>query len=106
LLYETVTETNIRSGFSKCGLYPLNDESPDYTKLQASAARRESGSSIYEGIIQGGRVETSTQTNKKKVLDKKVQVVTNNAPDIIKVAFPDLANKTKDDLVLDQAKYA
>ena len=32
--------------------------------------------------------------------------MTNNAADIIKVAFPDLANKTKDDLVLDQAKYA
>ena len=52
LYYNTVSVTHIRSGFRKCGLYPWNPDAPDYTKLQAAAAQRESPATIFEGIEQ------------------------------------------------------
>ena len=53
LYYEKLTVSHIVSGFSKCGLYPFNADSPDYTKLQAAAAQKEIASTMFEGIKQG-----------------------------------------------------
>ena len=50
--YKYVTGDNIRAGFEKCGLYPLNEERPDYSKIGPAAAQRQV-ESIFEGIGQG-----------------------------------------------------
>lgn len=60
--HKYLSAENIKSGFAKCGLLPFNPDSPDYSKLEAAAAQKEHGSTIFEGIDQGGYREASTQT--------------------------------------------
>lgn len=73
LYYDCVTADNIKSGFSKCGLYPFNAESPDYSKLVSASAQREVTSSIFEGIESEGKVERSVQTTYAETTNRGTQ---------------------------------
>ena len=53
LYYRYVTKTNIISGFMRTGLFPFNDEEPDYSKIIANSAQKAQTSAIIEGIDQG-----------------------------------------------------
>ena len=53
LYYRYVTKTNIISGFMRTGLFPFNDEEPDYSKIIANSAQKAPTSAIIEGIDQG-----------------------------------------------------
>ena len=53
IYYSCISEGNIRSGFSKCGLYPFNSDSPDYSKLESASAQQEEPASLFEGIETG-----------------------------------------------------
>ena len=66
---------NIKSGFAKCGLLPFNSDSPDYSKLEAAAAQKEHGSTIFEGTDQGGFREISTQTAASHVIHRGTQTL-------------------------------
>lgn len=72
-----VTAKNIKSGFAKCGLVPFDPDKPDYSKLEAAAAQRESASTIYEGANLGGYKEVSSQTDSSVglLLHRAVQTV-------------------------------
>ena len=67
---------NLKSGFAKCGIAPFNPDSPDYSKLEASAAQKEHGSTIFEGIDQGGYKEASSQTEYSFKINRSTQTST------------------------------
>ncbi|KAK3889995.1 hypothetical protein Pcinc_006044 [Petrolisthes cinctipes] len=71
--YKHVTAKNIKSGFAKCGLVPFDPDMPDYGKLEAAAAQKESASTIYEGVELGGYKEVSSQTESPLRLHRAVQ---------------------------------
>ncbi|CAL4124319.1 unnamed protein product [Meganyctiphanes norvegica] len=101
LCYEKITKENIVRGFEKCGLYPFESESPDYTKLLATAAQRKSNSTIFEGINHNGVMERSTQTKQPTPTQES-----NPAKEMLKVAYPCFSMESKDDMVSDLARYA
>lgn len=47
------TVQNIVNGFRKCGIVPMNEDAPDYSKLESNAAQRQHSSVLTESIDQG-----------------------------------------------------
>ena len=100
MYYERVTVQNIKSGFERTGIYPFNPDSPDYSKLEAAAAQKESATTIFEAVDQGGYKEMSTQTVAPVAIHKGVQVKQNRVQEFLELAYPLYKSKSKDDDIL------
>ncbi|XP_065658134.1 uncharacterized protein LOC136082647 [Hydra vulgaris] len=73
-----MSREKIVKSFKKCGIQPFDQDAPDYTKLTLEEAH--SGDSrIFEGVLQDGRVEASTQVENFF----HVNVATQTSSDII-----------------------
>ena len=81
--HKYLSAENIKSGFAKCGLLPFNSDSPDYGKLKAAAAQKEHGSTIFEGIDQGGYKEASTQTRPSPAIHRGTQTLSDPTMEIV-----------------------
>jgi hypothetical protein len=47
---------NIANGFRKCGLHPMNENAPDFSKLEPLATQRQHSATLTESIDQGGAI--------------------------------------------------